>query len=79
MCCIPVGLVYFRLVDQMGVDGRAGGFTLPLFVIVLTGVAATAHHLVERPARRWLREARWPGWRGPAGPQAAEVARTTRI
>jgi peptidoglycan/LPS O-acetylase OafA/YrhL len=52
---------------------------LPLFVIVLTGVAATAHHLVERPARRWLREARWPGWRGPAGPQAAEVARTTRI
>ena len=68
MCCIPVGLVYFRLADRTGADGRAAWLTLPLFVLVLTGVAATAHHLVERPARRWLRQARWPGWRKTGPP-----------
>jgi peptidoglycan/LPS O-acetylase OafA/YrhL len=77
MCCIPVGLIYFRLADGIGADGRAGGFTLPLFVLVLTGVAAAAHHLVERPARRWLRQARGPGWRSAEIPVPEPKATTS--
>lgn len=61
MCCIPVGLVYFRVASRLAPPGSSAWFTLPLFVLVLTGVAAAAHHVIERPARSWLR--RWP-WSG---------------
>lgn len=59
MCCIPVGLVYFRLASRLAPPGECAWLTLPLFVLVLTAVAAAAHHLIERPARSWLRRWRW--------------------
>jgi peptidoglycan/LPS O-acetylase OafA/YrhL len=59
MCCIPVGLVYFHLASRLAAPGESAWLTLPLFVLVLTGVAAAAHHLIERPARSWLRRWRW--------------------
>lgn len=73
MCCIPVGLVYFRLATPLLGPPNLATSTASLagFVLLLTVVAAAAHHLIERPARQGLRGWRWPRLtRALAGPRA---------
>jgi peptidoglycan/LPS O-acetylase OafA/YrhL len=72
MICIPWKLLFVNAVTKLtGGEGQ----TLPLwlwlvFILSLIPLSALSFHLVERPARRWLK-AHAPGARGGATLQPA--------
>ncbi|WP_374275989.1 acyltransferase family protein [Brevundimonas sp.] len=57
MVAIPWQLVAVNLAERMGfgVDGRLHILVWSALVAAIVPVAMVAHHLVERPARRWMR------------------------
>ena len=67
MVCIPWQLVFTHVAGRLAGVG-AGPLPLALWILMLVGVtpvAMVAHHLVERPARKAMRDWRFrPGVRG---------------
>ncbi len=57
MVAIPWQLVAINLAERFGygADGRIHILVWVTLVVAIVPVAMVAHHLVERPARRWLR------------------------
>lgn len=73
MTHLPVDIVYFHALEQLGVDAGAplivrAGALLGVFALCI-GAACAAYLVIEKPARDWVRGLRPPAFRRAPAPQ----------